>query len=429
MLKRLSKPEPGKSEKSSRTTSRKASEHAEPSVAAQTAPLEASLNQALQTYTTPAVQVKVSSPKNRQPPSHEEDISEQIGRHFMAITKEPSHRQRRGQGSRGEASRGQASRGQALKGPSIKRLSVDEAVGNTKGGGRESNDSIDELLPPISPGNVTKHDGNVVTQQLEDTTGIKVRNEISEYLVLKGKQRARINPAPSLQAPVEPHSGEHQPKSSDSAVLRTSLLLEKMEEGEKETRIDGDGKEAILIQTTMSEKETAIVGSQGSAVLLPTSELGAYQEDQDKAMAVPPPPPPSSSPAPPPPPPPPPPEPEPETPVRKPWPGEMITACSPQSAIDTYPAVLVGVNDVPKNREHRAFLMKVSKAMGDIEYSQFRRHWLDYQQCKTDVVQFYKKIKLLFRGSRYVLLQTCVLGSGTFLSPAEVVCEKELGSC
>ena len=64
-------------------------------------------------------------------------------------------------------------------------------------------------------------------------------------------------------------------------------------------------------------------------------------------------------------------------------------------------AVLVGVNDTPKNHEQKLFLDKVRKAMGDIEYSQFRQIWLDYQQCKIDVVHFFKKIKLLFRGSRY----------------------------
>ena len=63
-------------------------------------------------------------------------------------------------------------------------------------------------------------------------------------------------------------------------------------------------------------------------------------------------------------------------------------------------ADLIGVNDTPRNPEQKVFLNEVSKALGDIEYNQFRRNWLEYQQCKIDVVQFFKKIKLLFRGSR-----------------------------
>jgi hypothetical protein len=62
--------------------------------------------------------------------------------------------------------------------------------------------------------------------------------------------------------------------------------------------------------------------------------------------------------------------------------------------------VLIGVNDTPKQKNRREFLEKVAKALGDTEYSQFRKHWLDYQQCRIDVGQFFKKIKLLFRGSR-----------------------------
>ena len=64
--------------------------------------------------------------------------------------------------------------------------------------------------------------------------------------------------------------------------------------------------------------------------------------------------------------------------------------------------VLIGIDQVPKDPEQQIFLAKVSEALGDIEYSQFRRHWLDYQMCKTNIVQFFKKIKLLLRGSRYV---------------------------
>lgn len=309
----------------------------------------------------------------------------------MAVIKEPSHRQQRVQASRG---------------PNVKRLRSQD-YSNARQKRESDDDSIAELLPPITAGKITKHDGNIVTQNMEDTTGVKVKDQISDYLILKGKRRARINPAPSSQAaqtevgpPV--NDKEPRPESSGSNVLRTSLLLETMEEGEKETRIDGDGKETILVQTRMGEKETAIVGRQGSTILMPTSELGKYEEEEKKAsaaaqsMA----PPPSSAPVPPPvatiPP------PEPEKPKRKPWPGEITS--TPLASVHyyaTYPnTVQIGLNDTPKKQSQRVFLEKVSKALGDIEDSQFRRHWLDYQQCKIDVVQFFKKIKLLFRGSR-----------------------------
>lgn len=67
---------------------------------------------------------------------------------------------------------------------------------------------------------------------------------------------------------------------------------------------------------------------------------------------------------------------------------------------DPFHADLIGVNDTPRNRDQKAFLHEVSKALGDIEYNQFRMNWLEYQLCKIDVVQFFKKIKLLFRGTR-----------------------------
>lgn len=267
MLKRLSKPEPAK-------PSRRASPESESPRAAM------------------EVSQKQSSPRQHLPPpsSSGDDIMEEIGRHFMAVvTKEPSHRQPRAQGSRG---------------PSVQRLNI-EASGRKNKAGRVSDDSIAELLPPIAPGKVAKHDGNVVTQRLQDTTGIKVKEKkMNDYLVPKGKQRALLNPVPSPQvvkmkvgSPSPPK--EQRPKSTESNVLRTSLLLEKMEEGEKETRIDGDGKEAILFQTTMGEKETAIVGNQGKAMLLPTSELSQYQEDEKKmetlSSVAPPPTPPFSS--------------------------------------------------------------------------------------------------------------------------------------
>ena len=60
---------------------------------------------------------------------------------------------------------------------------------------------------------------------------------------------------------------------------------------------------------------------------------------------------------------------------------------------------------MPKNPEQRKFLDEAAKELSGIEYDQLRRNWLDYQMCKLDVVQFFKKIKLLFRGARYDNIQ------------------------
>ena len=342
MLKRLStSPEPSKSEKSSRMTSRKASQQVEtsPNTAPIGAALDQSLDRALQREggAHPSPHGRALQREGGAHPSPQygrENISDEISRQFMAITKEPSKRH--------VANR-------AVKGPNLTRLDT--------GGG--SNDSLTDLLPPMSPKQVARHDGNVVTQKLEDARGIKITENTSDYLVPKGKHRAGIaelaqgTPKQTRATPTE-QEVEPRPNSTDSNVLRTSLLLETMEEGEKETRIDGDGKEAILVQTTMGEKETAIVGSQGHAMLLPTSELQEYQSGSDEdespppppssvppppappplapppppAAPPPPPPPPAAAPpplpaaAPPPPPPPPPPPQEPEKPQRKPWPGK-----------------------------------------------------------------------------------------------------------
>lgn len=313
MLKRLSTPP--KSEKSSRTTSRKASQQAEIA-----APMEVPLDHALQRFTKDRGQEEQSSNRPH-PPYGEDNIMEEIGHHFMAITKKPSHRQH---GVR------------SLKGPNLKRLSTDSSKGR-----RESNDSIAELLPPIAMGKIAKHDGKVVTQQLEDTKGIKINEKTSDYVVPKGRQRTRILNTQTTAMEVDslPTSGskELRPKSTDSnnsgrTVLRTSLLLETMEEGEMETRIDGDGKEAILVQTTMGEKETAIVGSKGSAILLPTSELGTYEAMEQESEAVLQPPAPSTPPPPPPP---------PAKPERKPWPGGAVDCDITRVIIDLIPYIVL----------------------------------------------------------------------------------------
>ena len=62
--------------------------------------------------------------------------------------------------------------------------------------------------------------------------------------------------------------------------------------------------------------------------------------------------------------------------------------------------VLIDVDATPKVPEHKEFLEKVSKAIGLIQYRQFRKDWLSYQKCNIDVVAFCKKTKLTFRGDK-----------------------------
>ncbi len=294
MLKRLSTPpEQGKSEKNSRAASRKVSQQAEISLAAAGESSDP-LAHAILTLTEEAQLKTQQTP--RPPLQGDDSIADEISRQFEGLIKEPSRRQRQRAGGP-----------KASKGPNLKRITSEDKA-----------DSNNELLPPISMNKVAKHDGRVVTQTLEDTTGIEVIDQLSDYLILKGKQRPSVT---TMQAgPPSPHK-QSRPESSDSThsgnVLRTSLLLETMEEGEQETRIDGDGKEAILVQTRMGEKETAIVGSLSHAMLLPTSELSQYNEaEKEKENSVPPAPPPAPAAVAPPPPPP--------EPHRKPWPSKPI---------------------------------------------------------------------------------------------------------
>ena len=60
----------------------------------------------------------------------------------------------------------------------------------------------------------------------------------------------------------------------------------------------------------------------------------------------------------------------------------------------------IGIDDTASDTEQELFLEKLAQVLGNIEFRQFRQYWLEYQQCKLNIVQFFKKIKLLFRGSR-----------------------------
>ena len=306
------------------------------------------------------------------PPSQEqaisperEEILQEIGRQFsaIAITKEPP-RGRAGGGGGGGGGRG--------RGPNVKRLSATGLHGSANrrrraqfGPSADSMESIDDLVPPLQLNVVKQHAGNRVTQELGNTDDIELRDDF-DLLVPRGKSRSSVLDRDSFRLldTVEPmevsqpmnstfrEEQQPRPKPGETSVLHTSLLLETMEEGEVETRIDGDESGTVLIQTHMSEKETAIVGEEGHAALLPASELGQYeseegQEPQNASSAgvpgssgIPPPPPPIEGPegqapptsaeAPPTteatPPPPPPPPPEPVKEERKPWPCNYINS-------------------------------------------------------------------------------------------------------
>lgn len=299
-----------------------------------------------------------------------EEILEEIGRHFSAITKDPSRRRA----------------GLRARAPNVKRLSAAGLQGSASEKRKalfipaaESMESMDDMVPPLKLNVVKKHAGNRITQQLEDAAGIEVE-DVFDLLIPRGKPRRSVLDHDSFMQPgvIEPMevsgnapqpmmsesiSEQGQPRgksesSTEDSVLHTSLLLETMEEGEVETRIDGDESGAVLIQTHMSEKETAIVGEEGHAALIPASELGQkesmdHQEQTEpqaegqcespESGASPPPPSPDLPPPPLPPPPidgpapapteaPPPcpsPPPEPEKTKRQPWPG-MCVKCLAQ---------------------------------------------------------------------------------------------------
>lgn len=267
-------------------------------------------------------------------PTEESELLEEIGRQFMAVTKEPSRRRT----------------GAQAHGPNLKRLSSDHlpagsgSIGKKKARNRaahhspsklrsdESTLSVEsmDMVQPLNKNEAKKHDGNVVTQHLEDTTGVQVP-DYPELFVTKSKTRSSIMdsestftpetspkhaveepdglvtgpfippppPADGLVSPIIPpppveafkdDSGSPEkvppspgknpsiPASPHRSVLHTSLLLETMEEGEVETRIDGSGGSAVLLQTTMGEKETVLVGN--PTTLLSASELGEYEKSR-----------------------------------------------------------------------------------------------------------------------------------------------------
>ncbi len=207
-----------------------------------------------------------STSLSTQVPSYpEEELLDEIGRYFTAISKEPSRARSRRTGA-------------GPQGPKLKRLSAQGPMGsltkdkgwrvaqrspNRQAGSRldGSQDSITDLLPPLQVNQVHRHDGRVVSQDLEDTTGVKIPDS-PELFVTKSKTRLSIIDADlgsrpgsathPKQTPMDtsdtppspsksPGAGASPPpspaRSSDPASpLRTSLLLETKEEGDKETK-------------------------------------------------------------------------------------------------------------------------------------------------------------------------------------------------
>ncbi len=203
----------------------------------------------------------------------EAELLDEIGRYFTAISKEPSRAR-----SRRNAAQAQ--------GPRLKRLSAQGPGGSlSKDKGRRvahvspdrlkvladstldhSQESIHELLPPLQANQVHRHDGQVVRQSLEDTTGVEIPDP-PDLFVTKSKTRLSIidmdigsrpgsashanrllEPAPELMtsdsspSPSQSSGGTSDVPSSPSkslgasSALRTSLLLDTKEEGDKETK-------------------------------------------------------------------------------------------------------------------------------------------------------------------------------------------------
>jgi len=213
----------------------------------------------------------------------EDSLALEIGRHFALITKDPSHQHR---GHRG----------------SLKRLSSGGSASRRKIKEYDSlSDSTSNLVSPLSVSKPGRHNGKVLTQNLEDTTGVQLKQN-QDLLVPKKSQRVSLTDMLAAAILRRPSKGR---KSKSSPQANFGMYVEQIKEGEKETRIDGDGRTNFLVQTTMGDKETAILGEDGNAELLPACQItsqGALTMSQDSATlsGPPPPPPPPPPPLPPP---------------------------------------------------------------------------------------------------------------------------------
>ena len=197
------------------------------------------------------------------PPSPKGEILDEIGRHFAMVTKDPSRRQRASH----------------LQGPKLKRLSAASggvdggSVPRRKKGGEGQSSQVSPsrggLVAPIRSSGIRQHDGNIVLQPLEDTTGVQLLQHYEpELLLLRSKTRVSLkdftdslppSSAPSNHAletftiPPPPstdismlavagssssspeHSLNQSGQSTEMRKSRHSLLLESKEDGDMET--------------------------------------------------------------------------------------------------------------------------------------------------------------------------------------------------
>lgn len=161
-----------------------------------------------------------TSPNRAGYPPGGEGVMEEIGKQFMAISKPLT---------------GSGKRGGQFRGPKVKRLGTaeqssvprrmrDPIGANLSRHLDQSNDSLSGsrsgLLPPLAVSRMSRHDGNVVMQELENTDGVKVP-DMSDIFVTKSKTRIPLvdsfpnsasNSEPALEPmDMTPHSSLHRP--------------------------------------------------------------------------------------------------------------------------------------------------------------------------------------------------------------------------
>lgn len=149
-----------------------------------------------------------TSPHRNGSPPGGEGVMEEIGRQFMAISKTPT---------------GIGKWGQQFRGPKVKRLGtgeqssvprkIREPIGANLGKHLDqSNDSLSGsksgLFPPLAVSRMSRHDGNIMTQELENTDGVKVP-DMSDIFVTKSKTRIPLadsfpNSASNSEPALEP---------------------------------------------------------------------------------------------------------------------------------------------------------------------------------------------------------------------------------
>ena len=156
------------------------------------------------------------------PPGGSEGVMEEIGKRFMAVSKTPTGIRKLGQ-----------------RGPKLKRLSTTEQDSLAKrtrhpvGASPRrrldlstDTDSLDEsavdLCPPLAVSHmVTQHDGNRVTQELENTEGVRVPDI---YDLLSTKSKTRLPLAPD-SFPNSASNSEPALEPMDTSTLQQVLPL------------------------------------------------------------------------------------------------------------------------------------------------------------------------------------------------------------